>query len=165
VDIKTISLLPNVLARQSARDQGAREAWFVDADGFVTEGSSSNAWIVTGEGTIVTRPAETGILRGITRTVAFDVAARHGLKVEERAFSVAEAKEAKEAFLTAASQIVMPVIAIDGHQIGNGTTGTGVKSAAGLLSRSRRGRPLIGRFHVLDAHKYVLRPERVCHLI
>jgi D-alanine transaminase len=123
VDIKTISLLPNVLARQSARDQGAREAWFVDADGFVTEGSSSNAWIVTGEGTFVTRPAETGILRGITRSVVFDVAARHGLKVEERPFSVAEAKEAKEAFLTAASQIVMPVIAIDGHQIGNGRPG------------------------------------------
>jgi D-alanine transaminase len=123
VDIKTISLLPNVLARQSARDQGAREAWFVDADGFVTEGSSSNAWIVTDEGTIVTRPAETGILRGITRTVAFDVAARRGLKVEERRFSVAEAKEAKEAFLTAASQIVMPVIAIDDHQIGNGRPG------------------------------------------
>jgi D-alanine transaminase len=123
VDIKTVSLLPNVLARQAARDRGAREAWFVDRDGMVTEGSSSNAWIVTKQGVLVTRPAEHGILRGITRTVVFDVAARKGLSIEERAFSVEEAKGAQEAFVTAASQIVMPVVAIDGQRIGDGRSG------------------------------------------
>lgn len=128
VDIKTISLLPNVLARQTARDQGAREAWFVGRDGFVTEGSSSNAWIVTGEGKILTRPATQGILGGITRAVVLEVAAGRGLQVEERGFTVAEAMQAREAFLTAASQIVMPVIAIDGQQIGDGRPGPMAKA-------------------------------------
>jgi D-alanine transaminase len=128
VDIKTTSLLPNVLARQAARDQGAREAWFVDREGFVTEGSSSNAWIVTAEGRVVTRPATPGILSGITRGIVVDLAARQGLQVEERAFTVREAKDAREAFLTAASQIVMPVIAIDGEKIGNGRPGPVAKA-------------------------------------
>jgi D-alanine transaminase len=123
VDIKTVSLLPNVMARQAAREQGAREAWFVDADGMVTEGSSSNAWIVTNDNTIVTRPAEFGILKGITRTVVLAVAGQQGLRVEERGFSVDEAKAAKEAFVTAASQIVMPVVEIDGSKVGNGAPG------------------------------------------
>jgi len=123
VDIKSIALLPNVLARQAAREKGAREAWFVDKDGFVTEGSSSNAWIVTADGTIVTRPATPGILKGITRAVALEVAAKQGLRVEERPFSVAEALKAREAFLTAATQIVMPVVKIDGQQIGDGRPG------------------------------------------
>jgi D-alanine transaminase len=123
VDIKTVSLLPNVMARQAAREQGAREAWFVDHEGNVTEGSSSNAWIVTKCGSIVTRPADRGILKGITRTVVMEVAAKQGLRVEERPFSVDEAKNAAEAFLTAASQIVMPVIAVDGTRIGEGRPG------------------------------------------
>lgn len=123
VDIKAVSLLPNVLARQAAREQGAREAWFVDRDGLVTEGSSSNAWIVTERGVLVTRPAEHGILRGITRAVVLEVAASQNLHVEERPFSVSEAKAAREAFLTAASQIVMPVIKIDGQTVGDGRPG------------------------------------------
>jgi D-alanine transaminase len=123
VDIKSVSLLPNVLARQAARDAGAREAWFVDAEGFVTEGSSTNAWIVTEQGSIVTRPADFGILRGITRAVVLKVAAQLGLQVEERPFSVDEAYAAREAFATAATQIVMPVVAIDGRTIGNGRPG------------------------------------------
>ena len=123
VDIKSVSLLPNVLARQAARDAGAREAWFVDAEGFVTEGSSTNAWIVTGEGGIVTRPADFGILRGITRAVVLKVAAQLGLQVEERPFSLDEAYAASEAFATAATQIVMPVVAIDGRTIGDGRPG------------------------------------------
>jgi D-alanine transaminase len=123
VDIKSVSLLPNVLARQAARDQGAREAWFVDRDGFVTEGASSNAWIVTGEGAIVTRPATLGILKGITRAVVFEVAARQALKVEERPFTVAEALSAREAFQTAATMVVTPVIQIDGQKIGAGRPG------------------------------------------
>lgn len=123
VDIKTIDLLPNVLARQEARERGAGEAWFVDGEGYVTEGSSSNAWIVTKEKKIVTRPAEHGILRGITRTVVLEVAMRLGHQTEERAFTVSEAMAASEAFLTAATQIVMPVVKIDGKAVGDGKPG------------------------------------------
>lgn len=122
VDIKTTGLLPNVLARQKAREGGAGEAWFIDAEGYVTEGSSSNAWIVSGN-SLITRPAEHGILRGITRTVVFDVASKLKLKIEERSFTVGEALAAEEAFITAATQIVMPVIKIDGKNIGNGVPG------------------------------------------
>ncbi|MFY9892921.1 MAG: D-amino-acid transaminase [Xanthobacteraceae bacterium] len=123
VDIKTIGLLPNVLARQAAIDRGARDAWFVDKDGAVTEGASSNAWIVTQAGTIVTRPADDAILRGITRTVVLEAIKALGLALEERAFTLEEAYAAREAFVTAASQIVLPVVRIDGHPIGDGKPG------------------------------------------
>jgi D-alanine transaminase len=123
VDIKTVSLLPNVLAKQAAREQGAREAWFVDQNGFVTEGSSTNAWIVTRDGTVVTRHADHGILKGITRTVVLDAVAAQGLKLEERGFTLEEAYQAREAFITAASQIVLPVVRIDGRPVGNGAPG------------------------------------------
>ena len=124
VDIKSTGLLPNVLAKQKAKEAGAQEAWFVDADGTVKEGGSSNAWIITGDGVLVTRPAEHGILRGITRTTLFDVAARLGLKIEERGFSVAEAKAAREAFISSATTIAMPVVEIDGAPIANGHPGS-----------------------------------------
>ncbi len=124
VDIKSTGLLPNVLAKQKAKEAGAQEAWFVDADGTVKEGGSSNAWIVTRDGVLVTRPAEHGILRGITRTTLFDVAARLGLKIEERGFSVAEAKAAREAFISSATTIAMPVIEIDGAPVANGHPGS-----------------------------------------
>ena len=124
VDIKSVSLLPNVLAKQAAKEAGAYEAWFVDADGNVTEGSSTNAWIVTMDGVIVTRPAESGILRGITRTVLFRVAEAAGLRIEERTFSLDEAKAAREAFVTAATTVVTPVVLIDGQPVGNGAPGT-----------------------------------------
>jgi D-alanine transaminase len=123
VDIKTTGLLPNVLARQAAVAQGARDAWFVDKDGMVTEAASANAWIVTQAGRVVTRPADHGILKGITRTVLFDVIKAQGLSVEERAFSLSEAYAAREAFVTAASQIVLPVVRIDGRAIGEGKPG------------------------------------------
>ena len=123
VDIKSVSLLPNVLAKEMARDVGAKEAWFVDKDGFVTEGASSNAWIVTRDGTLVTRSADQGILRGITRTVTLDLIAGQGLAFQERKFSVEEAYAAREAFVTSASQIVMPVVSIDGRPVGNGAPG------------------------------------------
>ena len=123
VDIKTVGLLPNVLAKQQAKEQGAREAWFVTPDGLVTEGGSTNAWIVTSEGRLVTRPATRGILRGITREVVCEVAARLGYPLEERSFSVAEAKAAREAFITAATTLVMPVVRIDGHAVGDGRPG------------------------------------------
>jgi len=123
VDIKTIGLLPNVLARQAAIEQGARDAWFVDRDGAVTEAASANAWIVTPAGTVVTRPADQAILRGITRTVLFEAIKAQGLTLEERAFTLKEAYAAREAFVTAASQIVLPVVRIDGHVIGDGKPG------------------------------------------
>jgi D-alanine transaminase len=123
VDIKTIGLLPNVLARQAAIEQGAREAWFVDKDGTVTEGASTNAWIVTEAGTVVTRPPDHAILRGITRTVLFEAIKAQGLAIEERPFTLEEAYAAREAFVTAASQIVLPVVRIDDRMIGDGRPG------------------------------------------
>ena len=123
VDIKSVSLLPNVLAKQAAREMGAREAWFVDAKGFVTEGSSSNAWIVTAGGEVVTRPADHSILNGISRTVVRDAVAAQGLTLVERAFTTTEALAAMEAFVTAASQIVQPVVRIDGNPVGDGRPG------------------------------------------
>ena len=123
VDIKSISLLPNVLAKQAARDADAREAWFVDKQGRVTEGSSSNAWIVTRDGKVVTHQIGHDILKGITRTVLVDVIAAQGLTLEERAFTVEEAYADREAFLTSASQIVLPVVRIDGRPVGNGAPG------------------------------------------
>lgn len=123
VDIKAVALLPNVLAKQAAREQGAREAWFVDRDGFVTEGASSNAWIVTAADELVTRPVGHEILRGISREVVKDAARAERLTLVERPFTVAEALAAREAFVTAASQIVMPVVRIDGHPVGGGVPG------------------------------------------
>jgi len=123
VDIKSVSLLPNVLAKQAAREQGAREAWLVDTQGFVTEGSSSNAWIVTADRKLVTRPADMGILRGISRTVLLDAIRAQDLVLDERPFTVAEAAGAREAFVTSASQIVLPVVKIDGKPVGNGAPG------------------------------------------
>jgi D-alanine transaminase len=122
-DIKSISLLPNVLAKQAARDHGAAEAWFVDREGRVTEGASSNAWIVTQDGRLVTRPADNGILRGITRTVLIEAIKARNLLFDERPFTVEEAYRAREAFVTAASQIVMPVVRIDDRPIGGGAPG------------------------------------------
>jgi D-alanine transaminase len=122
-DIKSVSLLGNVLAKQFAKEKGAREAWYVDRDGFVTEGSSSNAWIVTTDGKVMTHGASNGILRGITRTVILDVLKAHNLTLDERPFTLEQAFAAGEAFVTAASQIVLPVISIDGRPVGNGKPG------------------------------------------
>ena len=131
VDIKSVALLPNVLAKQAARERGAREAWLVDSRGFVTEGASSNAWIVSRDGMLITRPLGGDILPGITRSVVVDLIAAQGLGFEERAFTVEEAYAAREAFVTSASQIVMPVIQIDGRPVGNGAPGL----VAGALRR------------------------------
>ncbi len=122
-DIKTIGLLPNVLARQAAKEKGAYEAWLVDAEGMVTEGAASNAWIVTHDGVIVTRHVDQAILRGVTRTTLLELIGAEGLRLEERRFSLAEAKDAREAFVTGASTLVMPVVSIDGTPIGNGKPG------------------------------------------
>ena len=124
VDIKSVGLLPNALAKQKAKEAGAREAWFVDRDGYVTEGASTTAWIVTADGTLVTRPNGAEILPGVTRVTAETVAKRAGLNVAERKFTVAEAKAAREAFMTAASTVVMPVVQIDDAPVANGRPGS-----------------------------------------
>ncbi|KSV68298.1 D-amino-acid transaminase [Ensifer adhaerens] len=124
VDIKSVGLLPNVLARQKAKEEGAQEAIFVDADGTVKEGAATNVWIVDRDGNLRTRPAEHGILKGITRTTLMDVAVPLGLKIEERAFSVDEMLAAREVFITAATSICFPVVSIDGKPIGNGHPGS-----------------------------------------
>ncbi len=124
VDIKTVGLLPNALAKQTAREAGAFEAVFVDAEGYVTEGSSANVWIVDGEGRLITRPAERGILRGITRSVLMDVAAAEGVPVVERRFTVAEMKAAREVFLTSAGATLCPVVSVDGETVANGAPGS-----------------------------------------
>ena len=123
-DIKTLQLLPNVLAKQAAREAGAFEAWFVDRAGLVTEGSSTNAWIVTADGALVTRHADRAILHGVTRAALIGVAARLGLRLEERPFTAAEAQNAREAFLSSATTLATPVVSIDGRPIGEGRPGT-----------------------------------------
>jgi D-alanine transaminase len=123
VDIKSVGLLPNALARQAAIDRGARDAWLVGNDGIVTEAASANAWIVTGAGKLITRHADHAILRGITRMVVLDIVKGQKLAIEERAFTLAEAYVAREAFITSATQTVMPVVQIDGHLIGEGKPG------------------------------------------
>ena len=122
-DIKSISLLPNTLAKNAARDMGADDAWLVDAKGKVTEAASANAWIVDAKGNLRTRAAGQDILNGITRQVIFDMADSLGLKIVEKAFSVAEAQAAKECFSTASTLNIFPVVSIDGVKVGNGRPG------------------------------------------
>lgn len=123
-DIKSTALLPQVLAKQAAAKAGAYEAWMVDDDGFVTEGASSNAWIVTGKGELVTRAAAGGvILKGVTRNTLQVLAGRAGLRIVERPFTVAEALAAKEAFCSSAVALIAPVVSIDGKKIGQGRIG------------------------------------------
>lgn len=137
-DIKTTQLLYPSLAKTEAARFGADDAWMV-ADGMVTEGSSSNAYIVEPDGTIVTRKLSEAILHGITRSAVLRYAGETGVAVRERAFSVAEAKQASEAFITSASSLVMPVVSIDGHDIGGGKPGPVVRRLRALyIEESRR---------------------------
>ncbi|HEY9538643.1 MAG TPA: D-amino-acid transaminase [Kiloniellaceae bacterium] len=122
-DIKSVSLLPNILGKQAAVEAGAYEAWQVDGDGRVTEGTSTNAWIVTPDNTVVTRDATHSILNGITRLALIELIRKAGYRLEERAFSVAEARTAREAFLTSSTSFVLPVTQLDGKPIGNGHPG------------------------------------------
>ena len=122
-DIKSISLLPNVLARELARERGAYEAWLVNSLGMVTEGAASNAWIISKAGVVITRPLDHSILRGITRTTLIEIVVAEGLKLEERKFSLDEAFAAREAFITGATTLIMPVVRIDGRAIGAGIPG------------------------------------------
>jgi D-alanine transaminase len=123
-DIKTTGLLPNVLAKTEARKGGAYEAWFVDGDGFITEGASTNAWIITKRDVLVTRDLKANILAGVTRKGVLAALSQHGINaIEERAFTLKEASEASEAFITSASGGVIPVVKIDGKPIGAGKPG------------------------------------------
>ena len=123
-DIKSTSLLPNVLGKQTARRQGAYEAWMVDASGFVTEGTSTNAWIVTSDGKLITAELGSNILSGITRDTFIKIIHELNYKLEERQFSVEEAKNAREAFFTSSTSFLTPVSEIDGVVIGNGRAGS-----------------------------------------
>lgn len=122
-DIKTVMLLPAVLAKEEARRAGSQEAWLVDRDGFVTEGASSNAWIVDRQGTLITRPTGNAILPGVTRRTLLDLLRRENIPLVERPFTVAEAEGAREAFITSASGTVMPVVLINGVAVGDGYPG------------------------------------------
>jgi D-alanine transaminase len=122
-DIKTVQLLPNLMAKQAARAAGAFEAWLVDRDGYVTEGGSTNAWIVAADGAVITRELSNAILPGVTRRVMMDALGEAQVKVVERKFTVAEAKAAREAFITSATGAAIPVVAIDGAKIGDGMPG------------------------------------------
>jgi D-alanine transaminase len=137
-DIKTVALLPNVLAKQAAREAGAAEAWFVDELGLITEGASSNAWIVDRDGALRTRDIQANILRGVTRNALISIAAASGLTLEERPFTVEEAKSAREAFITGAGTLVMPVVRVDGQRLGDGSPGPVAKRLRELYIEAAR---------------------------
>jgi D-alanine transaminase len=122
-DIKTVMLLPACLAKEAARMDGAREAWFIDKDGFVTEGASSNAWIVDNDNVVITRQLDAAILAGVTRATLLDALKEEKIEVRERPFRLQEALQAREAFITSATNTVMPVVRIDGRAVRDGKPG------------------------------------------
>jgi D-alanine transaminase len=122
-DIKTVQLLPNLMAKRAAKAAGAFEAWLVDEEGFVTEGASTNAWIVARDGAVITRELSNHILPGVTRRVMLEAMGEAQIKVVERKFTVAEAAAAREAFITSATGAAVPVVSIDGQRIGDGRPG------------------------------------------
>ena len=127
-DIKSISLLPNILAKQTAREKGVYEAWFVDESGFITEGSSTNAWIVDANGAIITRQLGHEILGGITRDTVIMLAQQNGITILERPFSIDEALKASEAFITSTTSFVTCVVGINDNKIGDGKLGPVTKN-------------------------------------
>jgi len=131
-DLKTVSLLPNVMAKQAAAEAGAFEAFLTAPDGTVTEAGASNAWIVEADGTVVTRPLSEDILPGVTRRVVIDLARADGVRVDERPFTLEEAKAAREVFITSTTSFVLPVIEVDGRVIGNGAPGSVATRLRGL---------------------------------
>ena len=137
-DIKSIGLLPNALAKQAARERGAIEAWFVDDMGLVTEGASSNAWIVDAEGALRTRDTNANILRGVTRYTLLDVIRDSGMAVNEKPFTIAEAQAAQEAFITGAGSLVTPIIQVDGVKLGDGKPGPVAKRLRALYTERAR---------------------------
>ncbi len=131
-DIKSISLLGNVLAKNSAAKQKGFEAWLIDEQGYITEASAANSWIVNQQGTIITTPCSERILKGITRQRLLKIMDDNGIKYEERKFTETEAFEASEAFLTSSTKAVVPVIKINGKKVGKGNVGPVVKKLQDL---------------------------------
>ena len=131
-DIKSIALLPNIIGKQKASQGNAFDAWQVNGHDIITEGTTTNAWIIGAKGEVITHPANHSILSGITRQVVMELAMEEGLSVYERPFTVAEARRAKEAFMTSTTNYVVPVVSIDGHKVGAGRPGPVTKS---LLKR------------------------------
>jgi D-alanine transaminase len=131
-DIKSIALLPNIIGKQKASQENAFDAWQVNGHDIITEGTTTNAWIIGAKGEVITHPANHSILSGITRQVVMELAMEEGLSVYERPFTVAEARRAKEAFITSTTNYVVPVVSIDGHKVGAGRPGPVTKS---LLKR------------------------------
>ncbi len=139
-DIKSVALVANVLGKQAAREKGAYEAWQVDRAGQVTEGTSTNAWIVTADDTVVTRAADTAILNGVTRLAILDIIRREGYRLVERPFTVAQAKAAREAFLTSTTADLLPVVRIDDSPVGEGRPGPlGEKLRAAYFAHASAG--------------------------
>ncbi|MEX1035637.1 MAG: D-amino-acid transaminase [Sneathiella sp.] len=138
-DIKSVSLLPNVLAKQEAKENGAYEAFQIDEDGMVTEGSSTNAWIVTQEGKVVTRPTGNSILAGITRASLLRELEKHDIELELRSFSQEELNSAREVFLTSSTTYVMPVVKVDDKIIGNGHPGIISQQLRGIYEKFMQG--------------------------
>ncbi len=122
VDIKSLNLLAPVLAKQSAFERKSQEAWLVDENGFITEGSSSNAWILKNK-TLLTRPVSNSILNGITRKSFIKGLLKNGYKLKEKKFNLTDIRKSEEAYITSATQYVMPVVKINGKKIGNGKVG------------------------------------------
>ncbi len=140
-DIKSVALLPNVLARQAAREQGALEAILYDAQDMVTEGASTSVWMVDAAGTLLTRPLSHAILPGCTRAALVDELSRDGLVLEERAFSLGELRRAREVFVTAASSFVKPILRLDGADVGTGTAGPIAQRLFALFAGRIRSAP------------------------
>jgi len=138
-DIKSTGLLPNVLARQAAWEQGAAEAILIDSNGMVTEGAATSFWIVDAEGRLRTRHLDQSILPGCTRGALLAVMQDAGVTFEERAFSEAEMRSAREAFLTSATSFVKPIVAIDGQPVGDGRVGPITRQLFGLFARHVHG--------------------------
>jgi D-alanine transaminase len=138
-DIKSVSLLPNVLAKQAAREQGATEAIMVDADGMVTEGSSTTVWMVDESGILRTRALSERVLPGCTRAALLEELAASGVVLEERPFSLAEIRAAREVFVTSATSFVKPILALDGTPVGDGKVGEVATRLFGMLARRIRG--------------------------
>lgn len=133
-DIKTVSLLANVLAKQEASKHGAREAWLIE-DGHITEGAVSNSYIVTPKGEILTHPANHRILGGITREMVLELARGAGIKVTERPYTMNDVKNAAEAFLTSTSANVLPVVKVDDMVVGSGKPGTVTQKLQALYAK------------------------------
>jgi D-alanine transaminase len=138
-DIKSVALLPNVLAKQAAREKGAAEALLIDDDGLVTEGASTSSWIVDAAGVLRTRPLGHAILPGCTRAALVTLLAEEGIAFEERAFSEAELRDAREVFMTSATSFVRPLVKVDGAVVGDGTPGPITRRLFAIFARHARG--------------------------